>query len=122
MIGSVKKEREEIFMGKKDIKITDVAKVYKDATIGKPFEEMNRRKVLFDAGHTVGNLVRVTEMSLDDILEELSTYPRLIDIISAGDSKHIQIDARYIALKDEVVNRTIQQHIAKQEINKILEK
>lgn len=107
---------------KTDVKLTGVDKIYKDVPIGAPYEEVTRRKVLFDAGHTVGNLVRITEMSLDDILEELSTYPRLIDIISAGDSKHIQIDARYEALKDEVVNRLIQQHIAKKEITKILDK
>lgn len=104
------------------VKVKAIDKIYEATPIGAPYEEVTRRKVLFDAGHTVGNLVRITEMSLDDILEELSTYPRLIDIISAGDSKHIQIDARYEALKDEVVNRLIQQHIAKKEIKEILDK
>lgn len=107
---------------KKDVKITGVDKIYKDVPIGAPYEEVNRRKVLFDAGHTVGNLVRITEMSLDNLLDELSQYPKLIDIISTGDSKHIQIDARYVALRDEVVNRIIQQHNAKKEITNILDK
>lgn len=109
-------------MNKKDMKITGVDKIYKDVPIGAPYEEATRRKVLFDAGHMVGNLVRLYEISLDDLLDELSTYPKLIEIISDGDSKHIQIDARYEALKDEVVNRLIQQHTAKKEITNILEK
>lgn len=109
-------------MDKKDMKITGVDKIYKDVPIGAPYEEVTRRKVLFDAGHMVGNLVRLYEISLDDLLDELSTYPKLIEIISDGDSKHIQIDARYEALKDEVVNRLIQQHTAKKEIKEILDK
>lgn len=109
-------------MDKKDMKITGVDKIYKDVPIGAPYEEVTRRKVLFDAGHMVGNLVRLYEISLDDLLDELSTYPKLIEIISDGDSKHIQIDAKYEALKDEVVNRLIQQHTAKKEIKEILDK
>lgn len=108
----------------KDNKVTvkAVDKVYENVPIGAPYKEVTRRKVLFDAGHTVGNLVRITEMSLDNLLDELSQYPKLLDIISTGNSKHIQIDARYEALKDEVVNRLIQQHIAKKEIKEILDK
>lgn len=108
----------------KDNKVTVKAidKVYEATPIGAPYEEVTRRKVLFDAGHTVGNLVRITEMSLDALLDELSQYPKLIDIISTGESKHIQIDARYVALRDEVVNRIIQQHTAKKEITNILDK
>lgn len=106
----------------KEKKVKEIDKVYEATPIGAPYKEVTRRKVLFDAGHTVGNLVRLYEISLDDLLDELSTYPKLIEIISDGDSKHIQIDARYVALRDEVVNRIIQQRIAKHEINKLLEK
>lgn len=107
---------------KVSVTVKAIDKVYEATPIGAPYEEVTRRKVLFDAGHMVGNLVRLYEISLDDLLDELSTYPKLIEIISDGDSKHIQIDTKYEALKDEVVNRLIQQHIAKKEIKEILDK
>lgn len=104
---------------KKDVKLTGVDKIYKDVPIGAPCEEMTRRKIVIDANHVLGHLTNFSDMSLNEILEDASSYPDITDLFTNGKTKHIQIDAHLVALVIEVYSRSLKTYQLKKDMSEI---
>lgn len=93
-----------------------------EGSLGEPQTEIVRAKGVVDLGHTIGQTIRLADMSLDDILDQLSTNADFLNMINFSDTKHIEVDSKYMALVLEVANRAVRQYKLKNVLKSVSER